>query len=74
MDSRVRHLLGAKYLRRFSQYRRADVLLTQKYGMSFDKFISRRIVYERGYDWDVESDAMEWRVDQSFVTSLVTIS
>jgi hypothetical protein len=60
VDSKVRHLLRAEYLRRLSQYRRADVLLTQKYGMSFDKFISSRIVREKGYDWDVESDAMEW--------------
>jgi len=60
VDSKVRHLLRAEYLRRISQYRRADVLLTQKYGMSFDEFISRRIVRERGYDWNVESDAMEW--------------
>jgi len=60
VDSKVRHLLKSEYLRRLSQYRRADVLLTQKYGMSFDEFISRRIVRERGYGWDVESDAMEW--------------
>ena len=60
VDSKVRHLLRAEYLRRLSRYRRVDVLLTQKYGMSFDEFISRRIVRERGYAWDVESDAMEW--------------
>ena len=60
VDSKVRHLLRAEYLRRLSQYRRVDVLLTQKYEMSFDEFISRGIVRERRYGWDVESDAMEW--------------
>ena len=60
VDSKVRHLLRSEYLRRLSQYRRVDLLLTQKYGMSFDEFISRRVVRERGYAWDVESDAMEW--------------
>ena len=60
VDSKERHLLRSEYLRRLSQNRRVDVLLTQKYGMSFDEFISRRIVRERGYGWDVESDAMEW--------------
>lgn len=60
VDSKVRHLLRSEYLRRLSQYRRVDILLTQKYEMSFDEFISRRIVRERGYGWDVESDAMEW--------------
>ena len=61
VDSKVMHLLKAEYLRRLSQYRRVDLLLTQKYGMSFDEFISRRIVRERGYAWDVESDDMEWK-------------
>ena len=36
VDSKVMHLLKAEYLRRLSQYRRVDLLLTQKYGMSFD--------------------------------------
>jgi len=60
VDSKVRHLLRSEYLRRLSQYRRVDLLLTQKYGMSFDEFISRKIVREREYSWDVESDAMKW--------------
>ena len=60
VDSKVRHLLRSEYLRRLGQYRRVDLLLTQKYRMSFDEFISRRVVCERGYGWDVESDAMEW--------------
>ena len=70
MDSKVRHLLRAEYLRRLSQYRRVDFLLTQKYGMSFDEFISRRIVRERGYAWDVESDAMEWETAISGIKTM----
>ena len=70
VDSKVRHLLRSEYLRRLSQYRRADVLLTQKYGMSFDEFISRRIVRERGYGWDVESDAMEWETAVSGIKTM----
>ena len=34
--------------------------MEQKYGVSFDGFVSRRIVRENEYSWDVESDAMEW--------------
>lgn len=60
VDAKVRHLLRAEYLRRLGRYRRVDLLLTQKYGMPFDEFISRRVVREREYAWDVESDAMEW--------------
>jgi len=28
--------------------------------MSFEEFEKRRIVEEKGYSWEVESDAMEW--------------
>jgi len=70
VDSKVMHLLKAEYLRRLSQYRRVDLLLTQKYGMSFDEFISCRIVRERGYAWDVESDAMEWETAISGIKTM----
>lgn len=60
MDTKVRHLLEAEYLRRFAQYRRTDLLLTRKYQMTFDEFVSQRIVRNKQYSWDSESDAMEW--------------
>jgi len=60
LDSKVRHLLRSEYLRRLGQYRRADRLLAQKYGMTFDEFINRKVAREKDYTWDVESDAMEW--------------
>ncbi len=59
-DTKVRHLLKAEYLRRLARHRRADLLLTRKYQMTFDEFISQRIVREKEYSWDSESDAMEW--------------
>jgi len=34
--------------------------MTGKYGMSFDEFVSRKVVRQKEYTWDVESDAMEW--------------
>ncbi len=64
-DTKVRHLPEAEYLRRFAQYRRADLLLTRKYQMTFDEFISQRIVREKEYSWDSESDAMEWETATS---------
>ena len=70
VDSKVMHLLKAEYLRRLSRYRRVDLLLTQKYGMSFDEFVSRRVVREREYSWDVESDAMEWETAVSGIKTM----
>jgi hypothetical protein len=60
LDAKVRTLLEAEYLRRFGQYRRQDRTLAQKYGMTFEEFLSRRVVQQKGYTWEVEQDAMDW--------------
>ena len=60
VDSKVCSLLEAEYLRRLKQYRRLDRTLTQKYEMTFEEFIERRVVQQKGYTWDVEQDAMDW--------------
>ena len=60
LDTKVRLLLEAEYLRRLGRYCRLDRTLTQKYGMTFEEFTERRVVQQRGYTWDVESDAMDW--------------
>jgi hypothetical protein len=60
LDAKVRLLLEAEYLRRLGRYRRLDRTLTEKYGMTFEQFVERRVVQQKGYTWDVESDAMDW--------------
>ena len=60
LDTKVRLLLEAEYLRRLGRYRRLDRALAQKYGMAFEEFIELRIVQQKGYPWDVETDAMNW--------------
>lgn len=60
LDATVRQLIEAEYLRRLRQYRRTDRSLSQKYGLSFDEFISRRITQEKNYSWEVEQDAIAW--------------
>jgi hypothetical protein len=59
-DEKICNLIKAEYLRRSGRYRRVDLLMTQKYGMTFDEFIRRRIVKEHEYGWNVELDAMDW--------------
>ena len=70
IDTKVRHLLTAEYLRRLGQYRRVDFLLRQKYGMTFDEFVAGRVVRKKEYTWDVESDAMEWEAAVSGLTMM----
>lgn len=60
LDSKVRRLLKAEYLRRLAQYRRLDRILNQKYGMTFQEFVDDRMVRQKGYTWEVEKDAMDW--------------
>ena len=28
--------------------------------MTFEEFVERRVVKQKGYTWDVEQDAMDW--------------
>ncbi|MBC8252509.1 MAG: hypothetical protein H8E35_00595 [Ardenticatenia bacterium] len=60
VDTKVRFLLEAEYLRRLGRYRRVERTLTRKYGMTFEEFVARRVVQQKGYAWEVESDAMDW--------------
>ncbi len=60
VDTTIRHLLKAEYLRSQNRYCRVDRNLSQKYGMSFEAFLSTRMVQQKGYTWDVETDAMDW--------------
>lgn len=65
IDAKVRHLLKSEYLRRLGQYRRVDLRLTRKYGMTFEEFVARRVAQQSGYTWEVESDAMDWETAMS---------
>jgi len=60
LDDRVRQLIEAEYLRQIGRYRRTDVALTTKYGMTFEEFTAGRVPRQKGYTWEVEQDAMAW--------------
>jgi hypothetical protein len=62
VDSKVRYLLEAEYMRRLGRYHRTNSLLSEKYGMTFEEFTAQRVVMQRGYTWEVETDAMDWEV------------
>lgn len=60
VDTKVRLLLRSEYLRRLGRHRHVDRLLMGKYGMQFDEFVASELVKEKGFTWEVESDAMNW--------------
>ncbi len=70
LDTKVLNLLCSEYLRHFGQNLRVDLLMQQKYGMTFDKFISQKVVREKKYSWDVETDAMEWETAISGIKTM----
>lgn len=60
VDGKLRMLLAAEYRRRLIRYSLTDRRRREKYGMSFGEFEQRNVVRERNFEWDVESDAIEW--------------
>lgn len=70
LDAKVRQLIEDEYLRRLGRYRRTDLALARKYGMTFDEFIARRVPRQQGYTWEVEQDAMDW---ETAVSGIATV-
>ena len=56
----IKEALLNEYKRRMIRYRMVDESMKKKYGMPFGDFESQNIVKEKGFSWEVESDAMEW--------------
>lgn len=70
LDTKVLNLLRSEYLSHLGQYRRIDLLMQQKYGVTFDEFVFRKVVRENQYSWNVESDAMEWETAISGIKTM----
>ena len=60
INDKLTLLLEAEYRRRLARYNLTDRQLGQKYQMSFEEFERQHITEQRGYTWEVESDAMAW--------------
>lgn len=69
-DTKVQNLLEGEYFRRLARYRHTDCLLSLKYGMTFDEFIKQRVVRQKNYSWDSESDAMKWETAISGIRTM----
>ncbi len=70
VDTKVRALVEAEYVRRLARYRQTDHDLTLKYGLTFHEFNARRMVQLEGYTWEVEQDAMNWETAVSGIETL----
>ncbi len=70
LDTKVRRLLEAEYLRRLAAYHHTDRILSRKYGMTFQEFGDRRVVQQQGFTADVETDAMDWETAVSGIQTI----
>ena len=70
MDTKVRALIEGEFMRRLAAYHHTDRTMSRKYAMSFDEFVARHVVKEKGFTWEVESDAMAWEMAVSGIKTL----
>lgn len=59
-DDKLAKLIEAEYRRRLARYSLTDRQLTQKYDMGFEQFERQQITLDKGFSWEVESDAIAW--------------
>jgi len=70
LDAKIRRLIEDEHLRTLGRYRRTALVLTRKYGMTFDEFIDNAVPRQQGYSWEVEQDAMDWENAMSGIATI----
>lgn len=60
LEAKVTRLAESELRRRLARYQLTDRQFQAKYGISLAEFEARRIVEERGYAFEVESDHQDW--------------
>ncbi len=61
-EDELQKMLKGEYLRRLAKYKLTDEFFREKYAMTFTEFEKKNMVVEKGYSWEVESDAQEWEL------------
>ena len=62
LEDKILRMLEQEYRRRLVRYQHVDRMMQRKYGMAHAEFAGGQVVKERGYSWEVESDATEWEM------------
>ncbi len=60
VDGKLAQLVAAELRRRLAGYRLTDLQMRQKFGLDFETFEKLEVTKQRGYSWEVESDAIAW--------------
>ena len=62
VDTKLTRVVEEALVRRLHHYQYVDRHLQQKYGMTFAEFRGQRVVEQRGYSFEAESDFWEWEL------------
>ena len=62
VDAKLAKVVDEALARRLHHYQYIDRRMQQKYGMPFAEFRGRRVVAQRSYGFEVESDFWEWEL------------
>ena len=62
LEFKIERLLEGELRRRLARYQLVDRQLSRKYGLSFQDFRMNRVVEQKGYSFEVESDFWDWEM------------
>lgn len=59
-EKELKEVVLSEYERRLVLHKLIDERFKKKYGINYAEFERKNVVKEKGFSWEVESDAMEW--------------
>ena len=62
INAKIERLVTNELIRRLNRYKLSNRRFEHKYGMTFTEFQERKVVKERGYYFEVESDFWDWEM------------
>ena len=60
LEIKIERLVENELIGHLARYELVDRQLTRKYGLSFEEFRRNRVVEQKGYSFEVESDFWDW--------------
>jgi hypothetical protein len=70
LDSKLERLFESELKRRLARYELVDKQLTRKYCRRFDDFRDERVVEQKGYSFEVESDFWDWEMARDGIATV----
>jgi len=62
LEFKIERLVEGELHRRLARYQLVDRQLFRKYGLSFQDFKVNRVVEQKGYSFEVETDFWDWEM------------